>query len=696
MSLSFCLHCNFGKLSFNTDFAAMTDTPQVEDEVYSTEVQSFLHSLQKKYKSPKSSIQLINMRDFNLKTLPKLLLDEHYVRRITKINLRGNPDFDASSLIILAPTLVELNFGGNNLEEIPLALGKLVNLTKLVLSDNRIKTIPHDVLASLSQLTILSLEHNKIEELPSDFGDIVPQLEQLYLQKNLLRDLPESIANLKNLHTLALNNNKLQGDLIAPKLELIYENCTKLKYLALWLNDDMCPISNNISKLVNLEQLSVSKCNLKSLPFESISKLSKLTHLIFNENDIELTEQDIYLSNLKNLMELDMRHNPRIGHIPEYLTKTTFPRMKKLQHSFAECLLLNKEQQGVLYIGDISTVSNEKHLNTLGVTKVVTCCPDAVPAFDGIEYLAIKEDDQPHVDLKKYFDQVTAFIHHAIDTERRTVLVHCMAGKSRSATFLLAYFMKYHGLTYEQAYEHIHSRRHVGILPNSGFIEQLKRFEIELGDTRDELSVFKVEPPAKPEITPIKEDVNEFTMNAKVQFTGERDTMLEQLKQMGFDENKAKEALEHTNRVALDLAIQYLTSKDPNQRTNVLVETNTQQYKMVLLVRQDLGMGKGKIGAQCGHAVLGAYRQILNSDNQQFKDWLTSWEETAETKVCLKVNSEEEMNKIHQDAITNGLNAYQVADLGRTQVPSGSFTVLSIGPAPIELVDQVTKQLKLL
>mgnify|MGYP003903316443 CR=1 FL=1 len=29
--------------------------------------------------------------------------------------------------------------------------------------------------------------------------------------------------------------------------------------------------------------------------------------------------------------------------------------------------------------------------------------------------------------------------------------------------------------------------------------------------------------------------------------------------------------------------------------------------KMMLVVREDLKMGKGKIGAQCGHATLGSY-----------------------------------------------------------------------------------------
>jgi peptidyl-tRNA hydrolase len=30
---------------------------------------------------------------------------------------------------------------------------------------------------------------------------------------------------------------------------------------------------------------------------------------------------------------------------------------------------------------------------------------------------------------------------------------------------------------------------------------------------------------------------------------------------------------------------------------------------MVMVVREDLKMGKGKIGAQCGHAALGCYKK---------------------------------------------------------------------------------------
>lgn len=34
-------------------------------------------------------------------------------------------------------------------------------------------------------------------------------------------------------------------------------------------------------------------------------------------------------------------------------------------------------------------------------------------------------------------------------------------------------------------------------------------------------------------------------------------------------------------------------------------------FKMVLVVRNDLKMGKGKIAAQCSHATLGLYKKVL-------------------------------------------------------------------------------------
>ncbi len=51
---------------------------------------------------------------------------------------------------------------------------------------------------------------------------------------------------------------------------------------------------------------------------------------------------------------------------------------------------------------------------------------------------------------------------------------------------------------------------------------------------------------------------------------------------------------------------------------------------------------------------------------------------------------------LQAQAISLGVVAEVIADAGRTQIASGSYTVLGIGPAPKSVVDVVTGQLKLL
>ena len=65
-------------------------------------------------------------------------------------------------------------------------------------------------------------------------------------------------------------------------------------------------------------------------------------------------------------------------------------------------------------------------------------------------------------------------------------------------------------------------------------------------------------------------------------------------------------------------------------------------------------------------------------------------------KVALQAKSEEELEVLQAQAVSLGVVAQVVPDAGRTQIASGSATVLGIGPAPKGIIDQVTGNLKLL
>ncbi len=114
--------------------------------------------------------------------------------------------------------------------------------------------------------------------------------------------------------------------------------------------------------------------------------------------------------------------------------------------------------------------------------------------------------------------------------------------------------------------------------------------------------------------------------------------------------------------------------------------------KMILAVRTDLKMGKGKIAAQCSHAAVAAFKKA----NNNCKDILRAWEQEGSRKIAVKINSEDEMQTIFAIAKSLGLVTAIIQDAGRTQVDPGSKTVVAVGPGPDELIDQVTKHLALL
>ncbi|EAS27872.3 peptidyl-tRNA hydrolase [Coccidioides immitis RS] len=122
-------------------------------------------------------------------------------------------------------------------------------------------------------------------------------------------------------------------------------------------------------------------------------------------------------------------------------------------------------------------------------------------------------------------------------------------------------------------------------------------------------------------------------------------------------------------------------------------EGNAEEVKLVLVVRTDLGMGKGKIAAQCSHATLACYKYYFSKAPDS--SILRRWDRGGQAKVALQVKSEEDMLLLQAQALSLGLCARVIQDAGRTQIASGSRTVLGI-LGPKSVVDSVTGHLKLL
>ncbi|XP_028322563.1 peptidyl-tRNA hydrolase 2, mitochondrial [Gouania willdenowi] len=115
------------------------------------------------------------------------------------------------------------------------------------------------------------------------------------------------------------------------------------------------------------------------------------------------------------------------------------------------------------------------------------------------------------------------------------------------------------------------------------------------------------------------------------------------------------------------------------------------EFKMILVVRNDLKMGKGKVAAQCSHAAVSAYKQVQRRNPELLKQW----EYCGQPKVVVKAPDEDTLIDLLSRAKEVGLPVSLIQDAGRTQIAAGSRTVLGVGPGPADLVDSVTGELKL-
>jgi PTH2 family peptidyl-tRNA hydrolase len=130
--------------------------------------------------------------------------------------------------------------------------------------------------------------------------------------------------------------------------------------------------------------------------------------------------------------------------------------------------------------------------------------------------------------------------------------------------------------------------------------------------------------------------------------------------------------------------------------------------KQVIVIRKDLNMRKGKMVAQGAHASMkfildrGYYGRAELDHDEEFHSKITDpaikeWISGIFTKICVSVDSEEELTSIYEKAKDAGLIVSMVTDSGLTEfsgVPTK--TCIAIGPNWSHEIDEITRNLKLL
>lgn len=136
--------------------------------------------------------------------------------------------------------------------------------------------------------------------------------------------------------------------------------------------------------------------------------------------------------------------------------------------------------------------------------------------------------------------------------------------------------------------------------------------------------------------------------------------------------------------------------------------------KQVIVMRTDLFSGHrmGKFVVQGAHASMLALLDLFNEESitdkygnhshrieTQFGDdsVLSNWLNGTYTKVCVGVNSEEELEEIYKKAKATDIPVHLVIDMGLTEFHNTpTKTCLAIGPYISEEIDKITGNLKLL
>uniref|UniRef100_A0A8C1MCL8 Protein-serine/threonine phosphatase n=1 Tax=Cyprinus carpio TaxID=7962 RepID=A0A8C1MCL8_CYPCA len=136
-----------------------------------------------------------------------------------------------------------------------------------------------------------------------------------------------------------------------------------------------------------------------------------------------------------------------------------------------------------VFIGNEETAMDRVKLKEMGITHILNTAAykeylqgkiDTKAEYYqemNITYCGVLVMVEHRFDVSNDLFPASEFIHKALSNTGNKLLVHCMDGVSRSATFFLAYLMIHHEMLLEDAIDHVIDKR--WIRPNRDFLKQL-------------------------------------------------------------------------------------------------------------------------------------------------------------------------------------------------------------------------------
>uniref|UniRef100_A0A3Q0KMF6 protein-tyrosine-phosphatase n=1 Tax=Schistosoma mansoni TaxID=6183 RepID=A0A3Q0KMF6_SCHMA len=269
-------------------------------------------------------------------------------------------------------------------------------------------------------------------------------------------------------------------------------------------------IDRNIPLFINYINTDDSSCSDAASPsLSDHSEASSIVSRVFNDKVISMND-DISCYKLDNFESNDtekliscLKDCSRDETLVVRIKQTPL-RVNEIQQNNDDVLSASISQiLPFLYLGnarDSQDVDLIRQLNVTHIINVTDTLPMPFRKLNRIQYLHIPATDTTKQNLLPSFDRAVQFIEKA-RKHNGIVLVHCLAGVSRSVAVVIAYLLyNNRGLNVYKALEFVQARRSVAG-PNLHFMGQLQAYYHDLHSRKSNIFSDKLNMKSKDKLT---------------------------------------------------------------------------------------------------------------------------------------------------------------------------------------------------